>query len=182
MRALVREFGRAVQLAPDTPQYSMKLAEGLLQWKHYGTALEFLEAVKGRFATLPDYRYKLGLAYYGLHRFPEAITQFEGISGEQFNPTSVYFFLGNCQVAVGKLEAAVTHFRRAIEIQPRNATFYTALAQALRKIGDDHTDEAIDNLEKALSIDSTDIQSKQELALCLEKKREYGRAEDCWNR
>jgi tetratricopeptide (TPR) repeat protein len=173
----VREFGRAVQLDPAPAQYSMRLAEALILWKHYGTALEFLNAVKDRFAALPDYRYKVGLAYYGLHRFPDAIAQFDRIARDQPNLELVHFFLGNSYVAVGNLQQAVAEFRKAIALQPRNAVFYTAIAQALRKASDD-TDEAIEDLEKALSLDGSDAQSKQELALCLEKKRNYGRAQE----
>lgn len=173
----VREFGRAVQLAPDPPQYSMRLAEALLLWKHYGTALEFLTAVKNRFGSLPDYKYKLGLALYGLHRFPEAIAQFEQISREKPDLDLVQFFLGNCRVAVGDLDKAVDHYRKAIALQPRNGSYYTALAQALRKISDENNDEAIIELEKALALDTADLQAQQELALSLEQKRNYAKAQ-----
>jgi len=173
----VRELGRAVQLAPEEPPYSMRLAEALILWKHYGTALEFLNAVKTRFVSLSDYQYKLGLAYYGLHRFPEAIAQFDGILREQPNLALVHFFVGNSQFAVGNLEESVTHLRKAIELQPQNAAYYTALAQSLRRLSDDNTDEALANLEKALSLDGQDIQIKEELALCLEKKHNYTRAQ-----
>ncbi|MFN7996856.1 MAG: tetratricopeptide repeat protein [Bryobacteraceae bacterium] len=173
----VRELGRAAQMAPDPPQYSLRLAEALLLWKHYGTALDFLTAVKSRFGGLSDYQYKLGLAYYGLHRFPEAITRFEAILRDQPNLDLVHFFLGNSQFAVGSLEQSIAEFRKAIALQPRNAAYYTALAQSLRKLSDDNTDEAVTNLEKALALDGTDIQIKQELALCLEKKHDYARAQ-----
>lgn len=173
----IRELGRAVQLAPGSSRYSLRLAEGLILWKHYGTALEFLTAVKDRFESLPDYRYKLGLAYYGLHQFPRAIAEFERIAREQPDLDPVRFFLGNCYTAMGDLEKAEAHFRGAIRLQPRNAAYYTALAQVLRKAGDDRTDEAIATLEKALSLDSTDVQAKQELALCHEKNGGYAQAQ-----
>lgn len=173
----IRELGRAVQLAPESSQYSLRLAEGLILWKHYGTALQFLTAVKDRFESLPDYRYKLGLAYYGVHQFPRAIAEFERIAREQPELDPVRFFLGNCYTATGDLEKAEAHFRRAIQLQPRNAAYYTALAQVLRKATDERTDEAIVNLEKALSLDSTDVQTKQELALCYEKNGGYAKAQ-----
>lgn len=173
----VSELGRAAQLAPEPPQYSMRLVEALILWKHYGTALEFLNAVKSRFGSLSDYQYKLGLAYYGLHRFPEAIVQFNAILSKQPNLDLVHFFLGNSQFATGNLEQSVAHFRKAIELQPRNASYYTALAQSLREQSDDNTDEALANLEKAQALDGADIQIKHELALCLEKKHQYAKAQ-----
>jgi len=172
-----RELGRAAQMDPHSAPYSMRLAESLILWKHFGAALEFLMAVKDRFENLSDYSYKLGLAYYGLHQFPRAIAQFERIAREQPGLDTVQFFLGNCYGGVGDLEKAESHYRRAIELQPRNAPYYTALAQVLRKISDENTDEAITNLEKALSLDSADISTKQELGLCYIKKANYLKAQ-----
>jgi tetratricopeptide (TPR) repeat protein len=108
----VRELGRAAQIDPQSAVYSMRLAESLILWKHYGTALEFLTAVKDRFEALPDYRYRLGLTYYGLHQFPRAIAQLERIAPEQPELDAVQFFLGNCYVGVGNLEKSESHFRR----------------------------------------------------------------------
>jgi superkiller protein 3 len=173
-----RELGRAAQIDPSAAPYAMRLAESLILWKHYGTALEFLTAVKDRFGSLPDYRYKLGLTYYSLHQFPRAITQLEEVATEQPQLDTVQFFLGNCYGGVGDLGKAESHYRRAIELQPRNASYYTALAQVLRKMGDENTDEAITNLEKAISLDGSDIQSKQELGLCFIKKADYAKARD----
>ena len=172
----VRELGSAAQIDPESALYSMRLAESLILWKHYGTALEFLTAIKNRFENLPDYRYKLGLTYYGLHQFSRAIEEFEGIAREKPDQDGVQYFLGNCYVAVGDLEKSESHYRRAIQIQPRNASYYTALAQVLRKASDENTGEAIANLEKSLAIDGSDVQTKQELALCYIKKANYVKA------
>jgi tetratricopeptide (TPR) repeat protein len=172
-----RELGRAAQMDPQSAPYSMRLAESLILWKHFGAALEFLMAVKGRFESLSDYGYKLGLSYYGLHQFPLAIAKFEAIAREQPKLDTVQFFLGNCYGGVGDLEKAESHYRRAIELQPRNAPYYTALAQVLRNISDENTDEAITMLERALSLDGADIPSKQELGLCYIKKANYPKAQ-----
>ena len=172
-----QQLGRAVQLAPDSAQYSLLLAEGLILWKHYPVALLFLDAVKERFGNLPDYRYKVGLAYYGMHRYPQAVTEFEALARQQPKLDLVQFFLGNSCTAMGELSKAESYFRKAIELNPKNASYYAALAQLLRRESDDKTDEAVVNLEKALALDPSDASSKQELALCYEKKRNYAQAE-----
>jgi tetratricopeptide (TPR) repeat protein len=171
------QLGRAVQLVPDSAQYSMLLAEDLILWKHYPVALLFLNAVKERFGNLPDYRYKVGLAYYGMHRYPQAATEFEALARQQPRLDLVQFFLGNSYTAMGELTKAESYFRKAIDLNPKNASYYAALAQLLRKESDDKTDEAILNLQKALALDPSDALSKQELALCYEKKRNYPQAE-----
>ncbi len=171
------QLGRAVQLVPDSAQYSMLLAEALILWKHYPVALLFLDAVKERFGKLPDYRYKVGLALYGMHRYPQAVTEFEALAHQQPKLDLVQFFLGNSYTAMGELTKAESYFRKAIELNPKSASYYAALAQLLRKESDDKTDEAIVNLQKALALDPSDASSKQELALCYEKKRNYAQAE-----
>jgi tetratricopeptide (TPR) repeat protein len=172
----VREFGRAVQLDPANAQYSLRLAETLILWKRYGTALEFLNAVKDRFGTLPDFRYKLGLTYYSLHQFQPAIALFEQLAKEQPDSDANHFFLGNCYGALGKLEKAEPEYRTAIRLQPKNASYHVALAQVLRNIGDEHVDEAIEHLQNAVSVDPADIQAKHELALCYITKGELKKA------
>ena len=47
----------------------------------------------------------------------------------------------------------------------------------LRKESEDRTEEALTYLEKALILDPQDIQSKLELGLCYEKKRDYPKAQ-----
>ncbi len=172
-----QEMGRAVRLAPDSAEYSMRLAEILILWKHYGTALEFLLAVKDRFGGLVEYQYKLGLAYYGLPRIPQAITVFEKLARENPKLDLVQFFLGNCYQTTGDYEKAEPHYKKAIELNPQQASYYAALAQLLRKASKERTDEAVTYLEKALLLDPKDIQSKLELGLCYEKKSNYPEAQ-----
>jgi tetratricopeptide (TPR) repeat protein len=174
--AAVREFGYAVQLAPQTAGSALRLAETLILWKRYGTALEFLNAVKDRFGSLPDYRYKLGLAYYGLHKFPLAIAIFEQLAKEQPPLDTNHFFLGNCYGAIGDLDKSESEYRVAIRIRPDNASYHTALAQVLRKVSDENADEAIAHLQKAIALDPADVPSKHELALCYLTKGNYERA------
>jgi protein O-GlcNAc transferase len=172
-----REMGRAVHLSPDTAEFSMRLAEILILWKQYPTAVEFLAAVKDRFGKLPEYQYKLGLTYFGLHHIPQAIAVFENLAREHPDLDLVQFFLGNFYQTTGDFEKAEPHYKRAIELNPQKASHYAALAQLLRKDTKDRTDEALTYLEKALLLDPQDTQSKLELALCYEKKMNSPKAQ-----
>jgi len=171
------QLGRAVQLAPESAEYSMHLAEALILWKHCKVALEFLAAVKDRFGSLPEYRYKVGLAYYGLFQYKRAITEFEAIAREQPNLDLVQFFLGNSYAALGDVKTAEAYYRRAIALNSGKADYFSALGQALRKQSDDNIPEAIDDLRRALRLDPTNVAAKQELALCYEKEGEYAQAQ-----
>lgn len=173
----VRELGRAAQLAPDTPGYSLGLAEALLLWKHYGPALEFLQAVRPKFGTLPDFHYKLGLAYYGLVRYPDALAEFEALTRDRPDVDLAWFFLGNTWSAMGKLENAEACYRKAIALNPRNAGYYSGLGQALRKSEGDRVAEAIEAFRQALKLDGSDSRSRMELALCYERVRRLEEAQ-----
>jgi cytochrome c-type biogenesis protein CcmH/NrfG len=173
----VRELGRAAQLSPDTPAYSLGLAEALLLWKHYTPALQFLEAVRPKFGTLPDFRYKRGLAFYGLYRYPEALVEFEALVKERPRADLVWFFLGNTWLATGKLENAETSYRQAIALNQHNASYYAALGLLLRQSEENRLPEAIETLRRALTLDPSDYQSQKELALCYERSGNMNGAE-----
>ena len=174
----VRELGRAAQLSPDTPAYSLGLAEALLLWKHYTAALQFLEAVRPKFGTLPDFRYKRGLAFYGLYRYPDALGEFEALVKERPRADLVWFFLGNTWLATGKLENAESSYRQAIALNQSNASYYAALGQLLRQSEGNRVTEAIETLRRALKLDPSDYQSQKELALCYERSANLKGAQD----
>jgi tetratricopeptide (TPR) repeat protein len=166
-----RELRIAVHLAPDSAEYAIGYAEVLLLWGQSPTALQFLTGVKDRFGTLPEFQYKLALAYYSLNQFPQSISVLESLGRQHPEYDLVQFFLGNSYMAAGDLEAAEIRYRKAIELNPHRAGNYSPLAQLLRKRGGNSIDEAIALLQTALKLDSTDIQTKLELALCYEGKR-----------
>jgi tetratricopeptide (TPR) repeat protein len=173
-----RELRMAVHLAPDSAEYAIGYAEVLLLWGQSPTALQFLTGVKDRFGSLPEFQYKLALAYYSLHQFPQAISVLEDLGRQHPEYDLVQFFLGNSYMAAGDLRAAEIRYRKAIELNPGRASNYSPLGQLLRKQGGDSTDEAIILLQTALKLNSTDIQTKLELALCYEGKRRLQESQD----
>src|SRR5436305_10884437 len=56
-RDAVPELGRAAQLNPESAEYSLKLAASILGDHRYGVAVEFLQALAGRFGELAEYHY-----------------------------------------------------------------------------------------------------------------------------
>ncbi|HMD87273.1 MAG TPA: tetratricopeptide repeat protein [Terriglobia bacterium] len=172
-----KELGRAVQLSPDSVEYSLQYTDALLLSKQYPAALDFLKSVKDRFGKLPAYRYKVGLAYYGASQFPAAIDELEALVGDYPNLDRAHYFLGHSYSATGDFKNAEIHYRKALALNPQDASYYAALGHVLRRDNDAVTDEAIGYLEKALKLDPSDTSSKQDLALCYEKKGRYPEAE-----
>jgi tetratricopeptide (TPR) repeat protein len=168
-----RELGRAAQLAPASAAYSMQLAEVLLKWQNYPTALAFLRAVRNRFGNLPDYQYKLAWAHYGLHQVPEAAAVLERLIAQHEGLDLPHYSLGNCYLALSRLREAERQYRLAIQLSPKRGSYYTALGQALRLEGEDKVDEAIMSLHKALRLSPGDSHGEIQLALCYEAKRNF---------
>jgi tetratricopeptide (TPR) repeat protein len=168
-----RQSGRAVQLAPASAPYSMQLAEALLKWQNYPTALAFLKAVKARFGDLPDYQYRLAWALYGLHRVPEAAAVLQTVAARHPGLDLIHYSLGNCYLALSRLEEAERQYRSAIQLNPKKGAYYGALGQVLRKEGNNKIDEAIVDLRRAIQLAPADSQSKVQLALCYEEKGEF---------
>src|SRR6185437_16197461 len=69
----------AVNLEPDSAEFAMAFSESLLLWNRQTTLLVFLKSVEPRFRALPEFQYKLALAYYGVQEFSNAITTLEGL-------------------------------------------------------------------------------------------------------
>lgn len=171
------ELMRAVRLAPDSSDYSMHLTESLLLGKRYQEAYDFLKVVKSRFGNLFEYRFKVGLALYGTRQYPQAISQFEQLDRERPGLDLLQYYLGNSYDESGDLEKAQSFYRKAIELNPNQSSYYARLGNTLMKGGDDKTAEAIVDFTKALELDPSDTSSKQALALCHERTKDYPEAE-----
>jgi tetratricopeptide (TPR) repeat protein len=174
----VTELGRAVQLDPDSSKYAMGLAEALLLWKHNSTLLSFLKAIQPRFGKLPEFQYKLALAYYLVAQYPNAIDALEKLLAQ--NPPRqdvIHYFLGNSYLAMGQFQKADACYRMAIQINPKDPSYYESYATLLRKEGAGHLDEAIALLEKARQLDPSGPRAGLQLALCYELKHELPKAQ-----
>jgi tetratricopeptide (TPR) repeat protein len=171
-----RELLSAVQLAPDSAEYSLGLADVFLVWKEYSAALAFLLSVRSRFGNLPEYQYKLALAYFGSEQYDRAISMLQALDREHPDLDLVNYFLGNSFVRTGDLKKAELYFNRAIQLDPKNPSYYASLSELLMQEGEEELDKAIGALQKALRIDPDHVTSKLDLALCYEKRKEYEQA------
>lgn len=82
------------------------------------------------------------------------------------------YSLGNAYCTEGHLLEAERHYRRAVQLNPLNSSYYAALGSVLRKqpVGED---EAVTCLRKALSLNPRNVQAEFDLALSYNTKRNY---------
>ena len=168
-REAVPELGRAAQLAPDSTDYNLRLANALIGDRRYPAAVEFLLAVKSRFETRAEFHYSLGLAYYGLRNYPAALSSFQ--KALQLDPRmhAALFFVGNCHAVTGDLETAARFYQKALDLDPNNAAYCLAIGKILGQMGSGHDKESLAWLRKALALKPGDSAVTFALGLQCEK-------------
>jgi tetratricopeptide (TPR) repeat protein len=162
------ELGQAAQAEPESARYSLGVAEVLLRWHHYSTALEFLNGIKARFETLVQFQYDLAYAHYGLGHFEQAISTATALLKQDPTFAPAEFLLGNCQVSSGDLKTAEIHFERSIQLDATKPPYYAALAEVKRDEGKET--EALTILKKGLALDPENTDMMFESALCYESE------------
>jgi protein O-GlcNAc transferase len=163
----------AVRLQPDSAEFAMAYSESLLLWNRPTTMLVFLKGVEPRFRALPEFQYKLALAYYGVQEFSNTVKTLEGLLKTDLRrKDQVYYILGNSYFTMGKFDQSEAAFRKAIELNPKEPDYYENLATLLRKEGSGRLDDAILQLKRASEFAPADARIALELGLCYESKGE----------
>jgi tetratricopeptide (TPR) repeat protein len=164
-------FETAVHLEPGSAEYAMAFANALLLWNRPNTLLAFLNSVQGQFSRLPEFQHKLAFAYYGVGEFSNAIEVLDNLL--RANPArqdQIYFLLASSYFGMGKLDQSETAFRKAIELNPKEALYYEAYASLLRKQGQSRVDDALLQLKQATQLSPQDPAILLQLGLCYEAK------------
>ncbi len=164
--AAVSELGRAAQLDPNSAEYGLGLGEALLRWRHDSVALQYLLAVQTKFAKVPLYEFELGLAYYYLTQFPQALKEFENVAQEQPKSSQVQYLLGGTYQALGELDKAEDCYRKAIALKPDEAVYYQVLASLLKKVHPADLTEPVRLAKKGLTLSPDNEDLKFVLASC----------------
>jgi len=175
--AAVSELGHAAQLDPDSAVYALGLGEALLRWRHDPIALQFLLAVRAKFGDLPLYKFELGLAYFYLTRFQEALQEFENLAKEQPKSSRVQYLLGGTYQELGELDKAEDCYRKAIALKPDEASYYLNLASLLKKVHPADLTEIVRLSEKALALNPNNEDVKLLLASCYQTQGRIAEAQ-----
>ncbi|MGB8538180.1 MAG: tetratricopeptide repeat protein [Acidobacteriaceae bacterium] len=171
----VRELGSAVQIDSSAEGYTLELARALLSWGNYQTALAFLEAIGGRFGENPTYLYEKAWAFYGMHRFSDAVDTLQSLLQQKPSWDLAQFSLGNAYWMQGHIAEAEKQYRVAIKLNSRSASYYVALGRVLRK-NTDTLPEAISGLNEAINLEPHNVVAEFELALAYRSQRNYQKA------
>ncbi len=106
--------------------------------------------------------YNIGLVYYGLREFPQALQEFSLALSSGPEDADTLFNLALCQKKTGDCQAAITTYRRVLANSPDSTDCLYNLAGCYRDIHDE--DQAITCYHKVLDIDSEYLPAANNLA------------------
>jgi tetratricopeptide (TPR) repeat protein len=184
-RSAEREFTRAIRRSPTLYPAQTGVAYSHLARKNYSDALtHFNAALAGASAYVPALVGK-GQALLGLNQDREALQVFEAAMAADPTLTDVrrrvdVLRLRSAQALVenararakeGKLDDARAAYRRALEGAPDSAFLHRELGVVERKRGDSQA--ALDELRKAVELDSSDAASFIQIGEILEERLDF---------
>jgi predicted Zn-dependent protease len=148
----VQELGLATQQDPDSPEFNMLLSEALIGWKHYGVAVDFLNAVRPKFGQQPQFHYDLGLAFYNLNKMNAAQGEFQEALRLAPKFEKAQFLFAVSLASTGDPTTAANMLRNLAKEHPGNAIYWSALGQILGPLGGESSAEGVRAIHRALAL------------------------------
>jgi predicted Zn-dependent protease len=175
--AAVAHFGRAAQLDPISSRYALGLAQALLDWKHNGTAVEYLKAVESRFGSLPQFQLVLGRAYFALNLNDDAARVFESLLAKPGPGADIpHYYLGRIYSAGKDFQRAEAHYKAALALNPKDPTYWLGYGVLLMEAGAERSDQAIEHLRRAAALAPSEPEPALRLAVCYMAREQFDRA------
>jgi tetratricopeptide (TPR) repeat protein len=126
------------------------------------------QAYRKAIELYPEYedpRLNLAAILIGEGRLAEAIDQCTFVIQRNPQSVSAHINLGNAYYARHQFDAAMTAYRKALDLDPQNAGAMASIAAILAQSG--HVDEAISLLHQALKIDPNNALARRNLAAAM---------------
>jgi len=172
----VPELRKAIQIDPYEEEYYFDLAQIQLLHQDFEGAIRTLEPSRRIFAKNAQLELALGVAYYGLRRFDDAVNSFLRVIEIDPEVEQPYSFLGRIIDHAGaRLPEIEKRFAAYAKANPKNAVSQFLYAKAINaSSGDPAAAESL--LRKSIAMDTKNWESHLELGIALEKRRSYEEA------
>jgi len=168
--AAAEQMERAIRLNRYEEGYYFRAARAYLMAGNAPAAIRVVEAGKKIFAHSAQLELILGIAYYALERYAEAVDTF--LSAISMDPTveQPYIFIARTMDHTpSRLPQILAAFKAAADHDPDNYQTNYLYGKALLASGDDD-DKALALLRKSVSLKADYSESHLELAKALEQK------------
>jgi predicted O-linked N-acetylglucosamine transferase (SPINDLY family) len=151
--AALRSYLRAAELEPNIPETYANIGSAYSQLKKDDEAIFYYQKALAIKSDLVGVYWNLGKIYQHQAKVDEAVENWEKAFAIQPDlvDDNFHFCLGNTLFKMGKREAAIRSYQRAIALNPQNAQAYGNLANLYSQ--ERNRDEAIKYYQKALQLD-----------------------------
>lgn len=159
---------------PDHPDALHLLGVAHCQRKEFDAALPYLKAAVEHVPEFADATIHYAKALRKLDRTEEAETLLNGYLKSHSDNAEIFGELGLALRASSQEEKAITTFRRAIQLDPKQFTSQISLADLLRKQGKNN--EALDHYRAAIALKPSDVAALNSLATLLKELGQHDEA------
>lgn len=156
-----------------------KYGMALYDTKQFQASSEMLEKALKANEGSESINARLALAYQNMGENDKALKAFKQTFLINPNLTSLRFDYANLLGNMDKSDEAIEQYKQYLIAFPDDANAYRNLGLVYKKLG--NTDLALFNFEKSYSKDSSNIETKKELAYCYHTKKDYVNALKFYN-
>ena len=159
---------RVRELRPQEPVTLQNMAESLRKQERYEEAIETYRAVLDVDPKYALAHAGLGTTLFAMKRYEEAIASLErSVSLDPGSPATParHVLMGRASKKLGKIDAAVEHYERAVAIDPHHATAVDSLA--MLRFGQKRYEEALGLYQKLVGIKPDSAQTHSNLGATL---------------
>lgn len=153
---LTAEEGRWEEWHAATPPPAAAREELLNAVRAYSNgllieSLEWLYAALDRVPDFPAALHQLGVVYFRLRRYSDAVEAFERFLARAPGEVGMTRALGHAYYSLGRYEDALVHYRRVLEVRPKMVEALRGYALTHLRLGD--PEEALVLLDRVLELD-----------------------------
>jgi tetratricopeptide (TPR) repeat protein len=176
------QLSEAVRLSPYDEDTHFRLAQMFMLRQDFPKAVEVLLNARRTFDKSAQIELALGVCYYGLRLFPEAVDQFlKTIRLAPAVPQPYAFLSRILEHAGDRLVEATQRFAEFNASHPEDAMGYLwyakALVAQLGTLGESaEADKALDLLKRSLTLNANIAETHYQIGCLLERKRDYAGA------
>ena len=158
-------FRQAITIAPNDDANVTTLANILAISNQHSEAVAIFEDLLREFPSSPMLRYALGASLVCLGRESDAEPHLKAAIDAGCAKAEAYDFLGRCDRKAGRINEALTHFQKAVQLKPGFLSAMNNLAALLAEY--DQLNQALAIHCAALKIDPEYLPSTSNMASCL---------------
>jgi len=129
--AAIRDYRKVLELRPNDAQAKVNLGKALVHVRQFDEAIALYRSVLTSSSDKNEVLFDLAFAYHEQGDFENARQQFEILHDAQPNKVGVVILLGDCDVRLGKVDAALSLLEPLESKYAQNMDFEYVLGEAL---------------------------------------------------